>query len=46
MGGETFFKVGRNKCTLKNYRKFLWFELATMTSQALKIYVITYTPYE
>jgi len=29
---------------IKNYRKFLWFELATVTSQALKYYVITYTP--
>jgi len=46
MGGGTFFKVGGHKCTLKNYRKFLWFVLATVTSQALKYYVITYTPYE
>jgi len=48
IGGGTFFKVGGNKHkrTLKNYRKFLWFELATVTSQALKYYVITYTPYE
>jgi len=29
---------------IKNYRKFLWFDLATVTSQALKYYVITYTP--
>jgi len=46
MGGGTFFKVGGNKCTLNNYIKFLWFELATVTSQALKYYVISYTPYE
>jgi len=47
MGGGTFFKVGRaQKCTSKNYRKFLRFELATETSQALKYDVITYTPYE
>jgi len=26
--------------------KFLWFVLATMTSQALKYYIITYTPCE
>jgi len=31
---------------VKKYRKFLWFELATVTSQALKYDVITYTPYE
>jgi len=30
----------------KIYRKFLWFESATVTSQALKYDVITYTPYE
>jgi len=29
----------------KNYRKFLWFELATATSQALKCDVIICTPY-
>jgi len=29
-----------------NYREFLWFELVTVTSQALKYDVITYTPYE
>jgi len=28
------------------YSKFLWFELATVTSQALKYDVMTYTPYE
>jgi len=42
MGGETFFKAGGgHKCTSKNYRTFLWFELATVTSQALKYDVIT-----
>jgi len=29
----------------KNYIKFLWFELATVTSQALKYDIIIYTPY-
>jgi len=29
----------------KNYRKILCFELATVTSQALKYDVIAYTPY-
>jgi len=28
------------------YTKFLWFELATVTPQALKYDVITYTVYE
>jgi len=46
MGGGTFLKVGSQMCTLKNFRKFLWFELAAVTLQALKYYVITYTPYE
>jgi len=46
MGGGTFFKVGGHECTSKIYRKFLWFELATATSQALKYDVITFTPYE
>jgi len=46
MGGGTFFKVGGTSARQKNYRKFLWFELATVTSQALKYVVITYTPYE
>jgi len=31
---------------VKNYRKILRFELATVTSQALKYDVITYTLYE
>jgi len=45
MGGGIFFKVGGHKCMLKNYRKFMWFELATVTSQALQYDVINYTPY-
>jgi len=45
MGGGTFFKVGGHKGMSKNYRKFLWFELATVTSQALKYDVIIYAPY-
>jgi len=36
MDGGTFFKEGGHKYTSKNYRKILWFELATVTSQALK----------
>jgi len=47
MGGGTFFKVEGDKCTLKrNYCKILWCDLETVTSQALKYDVITYTPYE
>jgi len=47
MGGGTFFKVEGDKCTLKkNYCKILWCDLATVTSQALKYDLITYTPYE
>ena len=42
MGGGTSFKVG-GQVHVKNYRKFLWFELATMTSQASKYDVINYT---
>jgi len=43
----TFFKVGGvTSARQKNYRKFLWYELATVTSQALKYDVITCTPYE
>jgi len=45
MGGETVFKVVGHKCTWKKYRKFLWFELATVTSQELKYDVIVYAPY-
>jgi len=46
MGGGTSFKVGGTSARQTNYRKFLRFELATVTSQALKYDVITYTPYE
>jgi len=46
MGGGTFFKMGGHKFTSKNYRKILWLELATVTSQALKYGVIACTPYE
>jgi len=46
MGGGTFFKVGGHKCTSNNHSKFLWFELATVTSQSLKYDVLTYTLYE
>jgi len=46
MGGGTFFKVGGHNCTSKKLQKILWFELATVTSQALKYDVITDTPYE
>jgi len=43
---EPFSKFGGTSARQKNYIKFLWFELATVTSQALKCYVIIYTPYE
>jgi len=46
MGGGTFFKVGEHKCTSKNYKIFLRFQLATTTSQTLKYDVTAYTPYE
>jgi len=46
MGDGTFIKVGGTSARQKNYRKFSWFELATVTSQALKYDVITYTPHE
>jgi len=45
-GGGTFFKVGGTSVRQKNYSKFLWFEMAIVTSQALKYDAITYTPYE
>jgi len=45
-GGGTFFKVGGTSARQKSYRKLLWFELATVTSQALKYDVITYAPHE
>jgi len=40
VGGGTFFKVGGT--SQKNYRKYLWFELVTVTSQALKYDVINF----
>ena len=43
---EPFSKWAGTNAHQKNYRKFLRFELATVTSQALKYDVITYTPYE
>jgi len=44
---EHFSKWGGHKSARqKNYKKFLWFELATVTSQAWKYDVITYTPDE
>jgi len=46
MGRGAFFHVGEHKCTSNNYRKFLWFELSIVSSQALKYDVTTYTPYE
>jgi len=35
MRGGTFFKVGGHKSKSKKCRKMLWFELASVTSQAL-----------
>jgi len=47
MGGKNFLKVGGAQVHDKiNNREFLWFELATVTSQAFKYDVIKYTPYE
>jgi len=43
---EPFSKWGDTNARQKNYRKFLWFELATVTSQGLKYDVITYALYE
>jgi len=43
---ETLSKWGGTSAGQKNYRKLLQFELATVTSQALKYDVITCTPYE
>jgi len=36
MVGATFFKVGGAQVQVKKCRKNLWFELATVTSHALK----------
>jgi len=43
---EPFSKWGAHVYDKKTVREFLWFELATVASQALKYDVITYTPYE
>jgi len=43
---EPFSKWGGTSIRQKNYIKFLWFELATVTSQVLKYDVISYTLYE
>jgi len=44
---EPFSNWGSTTARQKNYRRFLWFELATVTSHALKYYVAIYhTPYE
>jgi len=41
--GGTFFKVwGGTNASQENYRKLLWFEFATVTSQALKYDVINF----
>jgi len=39
-GGGAFFKVGGHTCTSKNFEKFLWFELATVTSETRKYDVV------
>jgi len=43
---EPFSKWGGTSSRQKYYRKILWLELATVTSQALKYGVITCIPYE
>jgi len=43
---EAFFNVGGTSARQQNCRKILRFELATVTSQALKYDVVSYTPYE
>jgi len=45
-GWRNLSQSGGHKCTSKNYRKILWFELVTVASQALKYDVTTYTPYD
>jgi len=42
MDGGTIFKVGGTNACLTNCRHFLWFELTTVTSQALKYDVINF----
>jgi len=41
-GVGIFFKVGSTSARQKNYEKLLWFELATVTSQALKYDAINF----
>jgi len=43
---EPFSKWRGTRARQKSYIKFLRFELATVTSQASKYDVISYTPYE
>jgi len=43
---EPVSKLGGTSARQKNYRNFLWFELATVMSQAMKYDVIIHTPYE
>jgi len=42
MRSGTFFKLGGTRSSQKNCRKILWFELATVTSQAMKDDVINF----
>jgi len=43
MGGGTFYKVGGGaQAQVKKCRKILWFEFATVTSQALKYDAINF----
>jgi len=42
MDGGTFFKVHVTSACQTNYIIFLWFELATVKSQALKYDVINF----
>jgi len=44
MGGRNLFQSGGTSGRHKTTEKFLRFEVATVTSQALKYDVITYTP--
>jgi len=43
---ERFSKWGGTSALHKIYTKCMWFELAIVTSQALKYDVITYAPHE
>jgi len=42
MGGGTFFKMVGTSARQKKHRKFLWFELVSVTSQALEYDISTY----